>query len=137
MLDKIIHETLAEMIRQIEKPYAHMQRVDMRLLEASSITVFDYFYEQRRLFKILLSSHLQVDIRHQIATAIEKLFIQQYEYALASTEVDVKWLYIYRAHGLADMMIKWIEEDFSTPSHIMAEQVLQLMTLVTYEFHVK
>mgnify|MGYP003499196760 FL=1 len=83
-----------------------------------------------------LSNHLQVDIRHKIASAIENLFIEQYEYELSTSDIDVKWLYIYRAHGLSGMIIRWIEEDFSTPAHVMAEQVLKLMTVTTYKFTV-
>ena len=136
LLQSIVDEALENMVVHIQAPYKHMQQVDMRLLDASSITLFEYFLHNKRLFKILLSNHLQIDIRHQIAVAIERLFVQQYEYELPTTDVDVKWLYIYRAHGLAGMIIHWIEEDFSTPSIVMAEQVLQLMTVVTYKFKV-
>lgn len=136
LLTHIIDETLRDMIKEIEAPYEHMQHVDMRLLDANSITLFHYFQRNERLFKILLSHHLQVDIRHQIAMAIEQLFIKQYDYELTETTLDVKWLYTYRAHGLAGMIIKWIEEDFATPAEDMAKQVLQLMTIVTYTFNV-
>lgn len=137
LLQSLIDETLKNMLKEIQVPYEHLQQVDMRALDANSITVFQYFLNNKRLFRILLSTHIQVDMRHQIGLAIEELFIQQYEYELTSSNVDIKWLYVYRAHGLAAMIIRWIEEDFSTPAQEMAEQVLQLMTLVTYTFKPK
>ena len=134
LLQEIINETLEEMIKEIRTPYRHLKQVDMRSMDANSITLFQYFLNNQKLFKLLLSSHIQVDMRHQIAVAIEKLFIEEYEYELSSTTLDVKWLYIFRAHGLAAVIIRWIEEDFSTPTEKMAEQILQLMTVVTYKF---
>ncbi|WP_368976687.1 TetR-like C-terminal domain-containing protein [Caldifermentibacillus hisashii] len=35
--------------------------------------------------------------------------------------LDTKWLYIFRSHGIAGMIIRWIEEDFSTPPEYMAK----------------
>lgn len=136
LVQSIIDEALQQMIVHIRAPYEHMKEVDMRQLDANAITVFDYFLQNETLFKTLLSNHLQVDIRYKIASAIEQLFIEQYEYELSTKDVDVKWLYIYRAHGLSGMIIRWIEEDFATPAHVMAEQVLKLMTVTTYKFTV-
>ena len=137
LLQSMIDETLKNMIKEIQAPYLHLQQVDMRTIDAHSITLFHYFLNNKRLFQILLSPHIQVDIRHKMGVAIEQLFIQQYEYELTSSEIDTKWLHIYRAHGLAAIIIRWIEEDFSTPAHEMAKQVLELLTLVTFKFKPK
>lgn len=137
LLDIIIKETLDNMIKEIRNPYKHLKRVDMRAFDANSITLFQYFLNHKRLFKILLSDHIQVDMRHQIAVAIEKLMIDEYDFEISSTTFDINWLYLYRAHGLAAIFIRWIEEDFSTPAEIMSEQVLQLLTLDTHTFKTK
>ena len=106
LLQYIIDETLKNMIKEIQAPYQHLQQVDMRALDVNSITLFQYFLKNKQLFQLLLSPHIQVDMRYQIGLAIEQLFIQQYEYELTSTEIDIKWLYVYRAHGLAAMIIR-------------------------------
>ncbi|WP_309240468.1 MULTISPECIES: TetR-like C-terminal domain-containing protein [unclassified Caldibacillus] len=53
------------------------------------------------------------------------------------TILDTKWLYIFRSHGIAGMIIRWIEEDFSTPPEYMAKQVIELMLVSTEVFYVK
>lgn len=138
LLQEIIQDVLKEMIHQIKVPYQTMNKVNMRDLPIEDITLFSYFKENERLFKILLSNHIQIDFRYQIAKAIEELFIKEYEYVLEQeTELDLKWLYIYRAHGIAGMIIRWIEEDFSTSPKYMSKQVVELMLTSTDKFIVK
>ncbi|MBU5344052.1 TetR family transcriptional regulator C-terminal domain-containing protein [Caldibacillus hisashii] len=53
------------------------------------------------------------------------------------TILDTKWLYIFLSHGIAGMIIRWIEEDFSTPPEYMAKQVIEFMLVSTEVFYVK
>jgi len=46
-------------------------------------------------------------------------------------------LYIYRAHGIAGMIIRWIEEDFSASPEYMSKQEVELMLTSTDKFVVK
>lgn len=68
----------------------------------------------------------------------EELFIAEYDYELAEgTILNPKWLYIYRAHGVAGLIIRWIEEDFSEEPEYMSKQIIELMVTSTSGFHVK
>ncbi|MET3699665.1 TetR family transcriptional regulator [Bacillus oleivorans] len=138
LLDEIIQDVLGEMIEEIRKPYNTYKRVNMKELNTEEITLFEYFKENGKLFKLLLSNHIRVDFRFQMANAIEELFIAEYEYELPEgTQLNPKWFYIYRAHGIAGVIIRWIEEDFRTPSDYMAKQIVELMVTSTDVFHVK
>lgn len=137
LLHVVIEETLQEMITQIRVPYKTLTEVHLTKLDSEDITLFQYFKEHASLYKLLLSPHLQVDFRHQMTRAIEQLFIEEYEYVITSEILDIKWLYIYRSHGIAGMIIRWIEEDFQTPQHEMAKQVIELMMVSTEVFRVK
>lgn len=68
----------------------------------------------------------------------EELFIAEYDYELAEgTILNPKWLYIYRAHGVTGLIIRWIEEDFSEEPEYMSQQIIELMVTSTSGFHVK
>ncbi|MFD1861500.1 TetR/AcrR family transcriptional regulator [Planococcus chinensis] len=138
LLEEVIADTLEEMIRQIRHPYRVDTVVDLHNMKAEDISLFTYFIQQARLYKILLSPHVQADFRHRMASAIEELFITEYDYALpAESALEPKWLYVYRAHGIAGLIIRWIEEDFPQPPLHMAKQVVELMLVSTAVFKVK
>ena len=137
LLQSIIDDILQEMVEQIRTPYKNLVTVDLSKLDSNEITLFQYFQDNVELYKILLSNHIQVDFRYQMAVAIERLFIEEYEYKISSKTLDTKWLYIYRSHGIAGMIIRWIEEDFQTPNSEMAKQVIELMIVSTKVFRVK
>lgn len=138
LLEEIVTETLEEMIRQIKHPYRTDNLVDLHNLAVEDISLFTYFLQNARLYKTLLSRNIQIDFRHRMAGAIEELFIAEYDYELPEdSSLDQKWLYIYRAHGIAGLIIRWIEEDFSEPPLYLAEQVVELMLVSTSVFKVK
>ncbi|MBO0993424.1 TetR/AcrR family transcriptional regulator [Bacillus sp. SD088] len=138
LLQEIIQETLHEMIKEIRQPYKELKRVNMKELQAKDLTFFHYFEKNAQLFNMLLSDHLQVDFRYQMAKAIEELFIEGYQYEIKEeTQLDPKWLYIYRSHGIAGLVIRWIEDGFSPSSYYMSEQIIELMLIKTEVFQVK
>lgn len=138
LLEEMVGETLQEMIRQIKYPYRQDSIVDLHNLLAEDISLFTYFIQNARLYKTLLSSNSPTDFRHLMASAIEELFIAEYDYKLpADSMLEPKWLYVYRAHGLAGLIIRWIEEDFPDPPLQMAKQVVELMLVSTAVFEVK
>ena len=137
ILDQIISETLQEMIEQIKVPYKQFTKVNLKELKLDDIMLFEYFIEHATLYKLLLSQRIQVDFRYQMAKSIEQLFLTEYEYVLDSKILDIKWLYIYRSHGLAGMIIRWIEDDFQESSKFMSQQVVELMLTSTPLFYVK
>ncbi|NRG46452.1 TetR/AcrR family transcriptional regulator C-terminal domain-containing protein, partial [Bacillus sp. CRN 9] len=97
-----------------------------------------YFKDNSSLYKLLLSDHIRVDFRHQMSKAIEDLFLAEYEYELPEdSELEPKWLYIYRANGIAGFIIRWIEEDFPTSPEYMAKQIVELMLVSTETFFLK
>lgn len=115
-----------------------MKKVYMRELDANEITLFTYFKENARLYQLLLSDHIKVDFRYQMAQAIEKLFIEEYQYEFADdSSIDVKWLYVYRSHGIAGLIIRWIEEGFKESTAYMSQQIIELMVISTNAFYVK
>jgi len=138
LLDEVIKDVIEQLIVQIRQPYKHSEVVNMRELNTDSITLFSYLKENADLYRLMLSDHIQVDFRHKIAKAIEELFIREYDYQFTDeTHVHLKWLYIYRAHGVAGLIIRWIEENFPTTPQFMAEQVVELMVISTETFYVK
>lgn len=137
ILDQIISETLQEMIEQIKVPYKQFTKVNLKELKLDDIMLFEYFIEHATLYKLLLSQRIQVDFRYQMAKSIEQLFLTEYEYVLDSKILDIKWLYIYRSHGLAGMIIRWIEDEFQESSKFMSQQVVELMLTSTPLFYVK
>ena len=137
LFDEVIQDVLEEIVEEIRKPYKIYQKVNMKL-PTEDITLFDYFKKNGKLFKLLLSHHIRVDFRFQLANAIEELFIKEYQYELPKgTQLNPKWLYIYRAHGIAGVIIRWIEEDFRTPPEYMAKQIVELMVTSTEVFYMK
>jgi AcrR family transcriptional regulator len=137
LLDEIIQDTLNDMINQIKVPYKTFQKVNMRELDTEKITLFHYFKDNAKLYNLLLSNHIRVDFRYQIAKAIEKLFIQEYEYEFTEgSHVNPKWFYVYRAHGIAGLIIRWMEEGFPDSPTYMAEQIVELMVTSTEVFYV-
>lgn len=138
LLDEFIQNVLDEMVHQIRVPYESIKKVNFHKMNAEDITLFHYFKENAKLFRLLLSNHIRVDFRYQMAKAIEELFIAEYDYALKEgTILDQKWLYIYRAHGVAGLIIRWIEEGFSEEPEYMSKQIIELMVTSTEGFYVK
>lgn len=138
LLNEVIQDVLNEMIRQIRLPYQASTTVNLKEMKTEEITLFHYFQENEKLFKLLLSDHIRVDFRYKMAKAIEKLFIEEYDYVLEKgTNVSPNWLYIYRAHGISGLIIRWIEEDFPETPEYMSEQIVALMLTGTETFHVK
>lgn len=138
LLDEVIQDVLTEMIVQIRQPYKELKKVYMKELNPENITLFTYFKENSDLYKLLLSDHIKVDFRYKMAKAIEKLFIEEYQYELeADSSLNLKWLYVYRSHGIAGLIIRWIEEGFQESTEYMSEQVIELMITATDAFQVK
>ena len=138
LLDEFIQDVLQEMVYQIRVPYKSIKQVNFHEMNAEDITLFQYFKDNAKLFRLLLSNHIRVDFRYQMAKAIEELFIAEYDYELAEgTILNPKWLYIYRAHGVTGLIIRWIEEDFSEEPEYMSQQIIELMVTSTSGFHVK
>lgn len=138
LLKEVINDVLNEMINQIRKPYLATDRVDMETLNRNEITLFQYFKDNAKLYKLLLSDHIQVDFRFQMAKAIEQMFISEYEYELDDeASLDIKWLYTYRAYVLTGLILRWIEEAFPDSPEHMTEQTLKIMTTATKVFYIK
>lgn len=137
LLAEIVDDVLKEMVRQIRKPYLSLTTINLEEMNVEEITLFSYFKENEMLFKTLLSNHIQIDFRHKIAKAIEELFIAEYEYELEESHLDLKLLYIYRSHGIAGIIIRWIEDGFQESPEYMSEQIVALMVTSTKVFHIK
>jgi AcrR family transcriptional regulator len=138
LLEEVITDVLSEMVEQIRTPYKTSETVNMKEMKLEDITLFSYFKENANLYKLLLSDHIRVDFRFQIAKAIEEMFNREYDYEIdGDSYIDTKWLYIFRAHGIAGLIIRWIEEDFPDSPDYMSEQTLNFMTTATKVFHVK
>ena len=138
LLNEIIQDVLSDMIKEIRKPYKMLRKVNMKQLPIKDITLFQYFKDNADLFKLLLSNHIQVDFRYRIAKAIEELFLEEYEYELESDiHINPRWLYVYRSHGIAGVIIRWIEEEFPESPEYMSEQIVDLMVVATEVFYVK
>lgn len=138
LLNEFIQDVLNEMVYQIRIPYKSLKKVKFREMNPEDITLFHYFKDNAKLFRLLLSDHIRVDFRYKMAKAIEELFIAEYDYDLEKGNVlDPKWLYIYRAHGVAGLIIRWIEEDFSEHPEYMSKQIIELMVTSTEGFYVK
>ncbi|RLL44858.1 TetR family transcriptional regulator [Oceanobacillus piezotolerans] len=138
LLNECIKDVLTEMVQQIRVPYESMSKVNFHEMNSEDITLFHYFKGNAKLYRLLLSDHIRVDFRYQMAKAIEELFIAEYNYVMSEgTILDPKWLYIYRAHGVAGLIIRWIEEDFSEEPEYMAKQIIELMVTSTDGFYVK
>lgn len=138
LLDEVISDILKDMIDEIRKPYESFHTVRLREMKVEEITLFNYFKENAKVFNLLLSDHIRVDFRYKLAKAIEELFTKEYDYELQKdSSIQPKWLYIYRAHGIAGLIIRWIEEGFPESPTFMAKQIVELMVTGTEVFHVK
>jgi len=138
LLQELCKDTLQELIVQIRQPYQSSTRVNMKELPTENITLFAYIKAHAELYRLLLSDHVQTDFRHQMVRYIERLFVEEYEYELdEGMTVNPKWLYIYRAHGVAGLVIRWIEDDFPDSPQYMNEQIVALMLSSPEVFRVK
>ncbi|MDI2588401.1 TetR/AcrR family transcriptional regulator [Psychrobacillus sp. NEAU-3TGS] len=138
LLDEIIQDTLEEMTRHIRKPYKNHDKVNMREMKAENITLFHYFKNNQELFHTLLSENIHLDFRYKLAKQIEKLFLAEYQYEFSEeTKLEQKWLYVYRANGVAAVILRWIEDGFQESPVYMAEQIIALMITGTDIFYVK
>jgi len=138
LLREIVDDVLDQFVLEIKNPYRDVSKVNLKEMPSEDITLFKYIQENASLYKLLLSDHVHVDFRYRLARAIEDLFVAEYDYELAHhAKIDPKWLYIYRAHGVAGLLIRWIEEDFTTSPQYMNEQIIELMLLSTEVFHIK
>ncbi|KAB7672617.1 TetR-like C-terminal domain-containing protein [Bacillus sp. B1-b2] len=62
----------------------------------------------------------------------------QYDYELEGrVHINPSWLYIYRSHGIAGVIIRWIEEGFLESPQYMSEQIVEIMVVTTEVFYVK
>lgn len=59
--------------QQIKNPYRYITKVNLKEMHAEDFTLFTYLKEQAALYKLLLSDHIQVDFRYQMARVIEDL----------------------------------------------------------------
>ena len=138
LLEEIVEDVLNEMVHQIRKPYLALATINLEEMNVDDITLFSYFKENKKLFKTLLSNHIRIDFRYKIAKTIEELFIAEYEYELEEeNSLDLKLLYIYRSHGIAGIIIRWIEDGFLETPEYMSEQIVALMITSTKIFHIK
>ncbi|MCM3786282.1 TetR/AcrR family transcriptional regulator [Neobacillus mesonae] len=138
LLEEILQDILNEMVEQIRHPYKSDKRVDLQEMHTEDITLFAYFKDNAQLYRMLLSDHIRVDFRYRMAKAIEELFIAEYRYELdKGTSVEPKWLYTFRAHGIAGFIIRWIEEGFKESPEYMSKQIVELMLVSTKVFYVK
>jgi len=135
LLDEIIQETLDTLKSEIRKPYNRTLEVNLLEMKPEDISVFHYFVMEQRLYSILLSTHIRVDFRHQLAKTIEELFIKEYQFEIPEQlHLDSSWLYVYRAHGVAAVMIRWLENGCVESPMEMSKQILLLMITGTSTF---
>ena len=138
LLEEIVDDVLKEMVHHIRKPYLALTTINLEEMNVADITLFSYFKQNQMLFGILLSNHIRIDFRYKIAKTIEDLFINEYEYELREKSLlDLKLLYIYRSHGIAGIIIRWIEGGFQETPEYMSEQIVALMVTSTKVFHIK
>lgn len=135
LLDEIIQETLDELKSEIRKPYNRTLEVNLLKMKPEDISVFHYFLKEQRLYSILLSANIRADFRHQLAKTIEELFIKEYHFEIPEQlHLDSSWLYVYRAHGVAAVMIRWLENGCVESPMEMSKQILLLMITGTSTF---
>jgi AcrR family transcriptional regulator len=135
LLDEVIQDTLDELKSEIRKPYNRTLKVNLMEMKPEDISVFHYFIKEQRLYSILLSVHIRVDFRHQLAKTIEELFIKEYQFEIPEQlQLDSSWLYVYKAHGVAAVMIRWLENGCIEKPEEMSKQILLLMVTSTSTF---
>lgn len=138
ILDEVVEDVLDEMIQHIRHPYKQLTKVNLKDIHMTDITLFHYLKENGQLFRLLLSDRVQIGFYSKMATSIEQLFIQEYEYEFQrNSRINPSWLFIFRAHGIAGVIKRWIEEGCIESPQYLAVQIVELMLTSTEVFYVK
>lgn len=124
LMEEMIDDLMNGINEKLYTPFQNKSKISVfDTLYSKSIEVFQYIYENKSSFSILMKSHLNIFLRHRIYEEFYNFGNEKSIYKYKSENLMDTNLYIhFRMAALVGMIIYWIEEDIQlTPVEFAQE----------------
>ncbi|MCI1588980.1 TetR/AcrR family transcriptional regulator [Heyndrickxia oleronia] len=131
VLEEIIDEMFEKMTEAFRKPYLQLSVVDLEELSSHSIVLFDHFLENKKFYKLMLSSKVNINFREKMIKKLVQLFREDYSeftYTEVDPEINIKLFNTYQVHGIIGLILEWIDHDFPYSPAYMGDQLIHILS---------
>ncbi|MGJ9458062.1 TetR/AcrR family transcriptional regulator [Oceanobacillus sp. CF4.6] len=134
---ELVDDMIAELTKAFRFPYKYNRIVKVDALSPSNVIIFEHILNNADFYKLWKDSDGIPGFQDKIIdTFIELQKNDIIYFPNQQTNMNDDYFITYRAYGVWGLIVKWIKEDFKTPPHEMANELIKIISyhpLRTYE----
>lgn len=129
--EEIMNELIGDMFEGLtysfRTPYRNHGHQNLMSVSASDILLFEYIYENKAFFSLMVTSPFLSDFRERVLSKFIALFEEDLHFLLKKNrEIDRELFVQFRAYGLYGLVIEWIKSDYTNSTAYMSKQLLKI-----------
>ncbi|ULL16035.1 TetR/AcrR family transcriptional regulator [Paenibacillus sp. H1-7] len=125
LLDDIFAELIDQLLQSFRAPYQQVEMFSIQDLPASSVMIFEHFYQHASIYTVLAKSEVLPQLREKMFIALKH--ITQEELVYPEHEIDRELHAIYSIHALLGLVFYWVESGFQHSTSYMQEQLVKII----------
>ncbi|WP_249870548.1 TetR/AcrR family transcriptional regulator [Oceanobacillus saliphilus] len=128
LVQELVDDMIAELTKAFRFPYKNNRFVKVDALSPSNVIIFDHILKNADFYSLWKNSEGIPGFQDKIINTFIELHKNDIVYfPNQQTEMDDDYFITYRAYGVWGLIVKWIKDDFKTPSHDMAIQLIKII----------
>ncbi|MDR6549420.1 TetR/AcrR family transcriptional regulator [Paenibacillus qinlingensis] len=127
LLDEVIDNLTLQLLQSFRAPYEHVEVFRINELTATSVQIFEHFYQNAGIYTVLTKSDVLPKLKEKMFTALKKITQEELIYSEQDTAIDQELLSIYAIHALLGLIFHWVESDFKYSPAYMQDQLIRLV----------
>jgi AcrR family transcriptional regulator len=135
LLDDVILQSTQDLFRSFRASYKTEQTIRLDRLQADSVRIFEYVYENRGLYSLLASSGVAPIFKDKMFVNLKTMLSEDIETTTGS--VDSELIEIFWISGLIGLIFYWVQSGFSYAPAYIQEQLVKIVNQFPWEMRFK
>ncbi|WP_170140670.1 TetR/AcrR family transcriptional regulator [Oceanobacillus arenosus] len=124
----LVDDMIDELTTAFRFPYKNNNFVKVDALSPSNVVIFDHILKNADFYKLWKGSEGIPGFQEKFINTLIKLHKNDINYfPNQQTDINDDYFITYRAYGVWGLIVNWIKDDFKTPSHDMANQLIRII----------
>lgn len=128
LFEEYFQEITADLTKSYGEPYRHVDVLNPREIEPSTIRIFHHVKTYVDFYRIVFSRNVPLAYYYMLFEEIRKLLLRDTE-ELKQDQIDHELLCSYQANAIVGMILHWSERDFSAEPDRLNEQLVHILKL--------
>ncbi|WP_100011598.1 TetR/AcrR family transcriptional regulator [Lentibacillus sediminis] len=127
ILDEVLEDVTADLTKAFRAPYQDQQRLAVKSLKASTVTIFDHVAKYSTFYTLIFKKNRYPEFQHTISETLKSLHLQDFSNISFNAKINREFLACYRAYATFGVLKEWVHDGFKYSAGYMADQLVEIL----------